>query len=598
MHLGDGPGNAKVADVCHSSAYDACRLCFSRQEQLWDKKKYFCEDFRSFLPQDYRFLQDRRFTPIMWTQARPAPKTDTFMRFTGEVMAEINRNLPPEQEMLHSHGVKCMHVFAECKNFDTVRDTGLDIFHLSKNWWEAFIKLTAISDKGKTKLYVPVPKFREPKRKAGEIDSKFLQRVQEHEENHDAKVRLIQANNRSSTLFGSTREEQKLIDRRYASVLAPRGWKGSGLPYAKGASMKTADCMFFIKFCSSWIFSGIFTGPQLKCLTLLFSTMRSLLGWKVVADDIDWLEETIWENLVETSLLLPSSIRNLWWHYIGHYPQQMRDWGSPLSQSTARVERRVGGAVEMSRTFRESEITISRKFARHNPFHANIHEAKQEINEGVLGPRVARYSAQDNSIHNFFLIAGESAGNYIRAQSGGGEQPARIFKPSGEVKHDINLFLREHPTSSISWESTSEFKIDVYRQSYIQGHMMSCADAERISNCRASFFETVPGIHSFSPHALAGLGKDFTLIGRVERYLRVLLKSSDCFNWVEIAQVRLFKWSAPSRDAQEPEYSIDTGKGTYSLRFLPLQLIQHLTILAPCPVNHRGERRYHVLPVD
>eukprot|EP00808_Paulinella_micropora_P028784 g33016.t1 len=258
----------------------------------------------------------------------------------------------------------------------------------------------------------------------------------------------------------------------------------------------------------------------------------------------------------------------------------MRDWGSPLSQS-ARMERRVGGAAEMSHTFRESEITISRKFARHNPCHASIHEAMQEINEGVLGPRVARYSAQDNNIHNFFLIAGESAGNYIRAQSGGGEQPARVFKPSGEVKHEINLFLREHPTSVpslISWESTSVFKIDVYRQSYIQGHMMSCADAERISNCRASFFETVPGIHSFSPHALAGLGKDFTLIGRVERYLRVLLKSSDCFNWVKIAQVRLFKWSAPSRDAQEPEYSTDMAKGTYSLRFLPLRcfVIQHI----------------------
>ena len=91
-----------------------------------------------------------------------------------------------------------MHVFAECKNFDTVRDTVLDIFHLSKNWWEAFIKLTEVSkkgkkkekkkkkEKGKTQLHVRVPQFTLPEQEEHETDEKYQERVQEKRQEHDA----------------------------------------------------------------------------------------------------------------------------------------------------------------------------------------------------------------------------------------------------------------------------------------------------------------------------------------------------------------------------------------------------------------------------
>lgn len=186
LHTGDGPGNAKVAGVCHVSAYEACRLCFVRQEPLWDTRKYFRNDFRSFLPPDHELRRARRFgTPCY--QPRPDPKVDVFMREHGAVMAQINSSLDQKEKLLQKYGVKGMHVFHRSRGFDTVRDTTLDVFHEAKNLVEAIISMTKPLKKGVSKYHVPVPRWSEPSIRDTETPAHHALRVREAKVRFDRK---------------------------------------------------------------------------------------------------------------------------------------------------------------------------------------------------------------------------------------------------------------------------------------------------------------------------------------------------------------------------------------------------------------------------
>eukprot|EP00808_Paulinella_micropora_P006291 g72232.t1 len=265
LHTGDGPGNAKVAGVCHASAYDACRLCFVRQEHLWGTRKYFRNDFRAFLPANHELRRDRRFgTPCL--EPRPAAKVNAFVRVHGAAMAQINSDKDAKEERVQKHGVKGMHVLHQSSGFDTVRDTTLDVFHEAKNLVEAIINMTKHLKNGRSKLYIPVPEWRKPKLMHRERPAHYAVCVREAKVKFQRKKALIFENNQMSQLLNFTFTKEKLL--------------------------------------------GI---------------LKVLLGWKVVANDIDWLEQTIWEDLAETTLVLPAIARVLWWHYLGHYAQQMRD---------------------------------------------------------------------------------------------------------------------------------------------------------------------------------------------------------------------------------------------------------------------------------
>eukprot|EP00808_Paulinella_micropora_P014004 g34032.t1 len=147
----------------------------------------------------------------------------------------------------------------------------------------------------------------------------YAVRVREAKVRFQRKKALIIENNQRSQLFTFTKEKVDIFIQRYKSIKAPRGWKGTGTPYVKGDALKIADCIFLVKFCSSWIFQGLLPNAQYRCVQHLLGILKVLLGWKVVANDIDWLEQTIWEDLAETTLVLPAIARVLWWHYLGHY---------------------------------------------------------------------------------------------------------------------------------------------------------------------------------------------------------------------------------------------------------------------------------------
>eukprot|EP00808_Paulinella_micropora_P013979 g34520.t1 len=56
--------------------------------------------------------------------------------------------------------------------------------------------------------------------------------------------------------------------------------KGTGTP-VKGDALKIADCIFLVKFCSSWIFQGLLPNAQYRCVQKLLGILKVLLDGRL-----------------------------------------------------------------------------------------------------------------------------------------------------------------------------------------------------------------------------------------------------------------------------------------------------------------------------
>ena len=401
---------------------------------------------------------------------------------------------------------------------------------------------------------------------------------------------MILENNKRSKLFTFTKKSMHIFIERYKSIQAPRGWRGTGTPYVKGETLKIADYIFLVKFCSSWIFQGLLPNAQYRCVQQLLGILKVLLGWKVVADDVDWLEQTIWEDLAETSLVLPASTRVLWWHYLGHYGQQIRDWGSPMSQSTARMERRIAAASESTHNRLHPELNIALRYQRTHPTHPEWDTAERELRAGVLGTELAEYVAPEVSgSGTFFNVACGIPG---RIKTAGG----REFRTTATTRRNVTLFLQQKRHLFDPWKAIS--KLTNFHQAVVQSQTMSCADAEKSGRTCASYFETVSDIGTRFPELRIAAAT--RIVGRVLRYVRVLLETETFPRWEEVAEVHLFQWSTATEEGKfnEPEHCIDFNKNKYNLTVIPVRDIHHMVLVVRSPNNRDSQKRYYVLPCD
>eukprot|EP00808_Paulinella_micropora_P016360 g44156.t1 len=395
------------------------------------------------------------------------------------------------------------HSYLKIMNFDAIEDldvkkdlvhlhyTALDCFHETKNLVEAVMDATKPLKKGCSKLHIPVPVWNKPSRRENERPAAHSARVRTAKAMFQRTKEMIIENNARSVPFTFSKKKVDIFIQRYKSFKAPRGWKGTGTPYVKGESLKIGDCMFLVKFCLSWIYQD-----QYRCLQQLFGILKVLLGWKIVSSDIDWLEETIWEDLAETSLVLHATARMLWWHYL--------EWKDELAQ----------------------------RHVRTHPTHPECDIAEREVREGIIGSVLAGYVEPDTS----------------------------------DTSTCFNLSLDP-----------------------------SYQDAEKAGSTCASYFETVSDIGTRFPELMVAATR---IVGKVLRFVRVLLESATCPGWEELADVSLFQWSTERESADEPEHCVDFNKNKYVLTIIAVRDIHHMVLIARSPNNRNHEKRYYVLPCE
>eukprot|EP00808_Paulinella_micropora_P014002 g34030.t1 len=168
------------------------------------------------------------------------------------------------------------------------------------------------------------------------------------------------------------------------------------------------------------------------------------------------------------------------------------------------------------------------------------------------------------------------------------------FRAAARTRLNIKVFLRRRRHLFAPWQQISQ--LIVFRQAVVQGHTMSCADAERSGSTRASYFETVSDIGTRFPEL--GIAAETRIVGRVLRFVRVLLETEACPRWEELAEVHLLQWSTAREERGEPEHCVDFNKNKYDLTVIPVRDIHHMVLVVRSPNNRDGQKRYYVLPCD
>jgi len=588
LQVCDGPGHAKLVGVVHSSSKDGCRFCHHKFDKV--SGRMLQHDPRCMLPHDDPLRTDPRWAqPNHQTTAGIKTDTNYFDLWAFAAQA-LNTGIGFTRDLKHINGVKYAALLKGLKCWNATFDAPLDIMHLVRNLMYHLTQLYTGSEP------TVLPIFQPPNQDDDETETKYLHRCQ-----------LAYVTFRTSTPYCIsaramtqepnwllTQAQRNEIDRRYASFRSHSNTKGTGLPFAKSGSMTVACWYFFVKYCSQWIFNGIFVGDVYKTNYELYGIFRHILRHQ---HRREWFAEyrlEITRRLCEICLVLPATQQSLWFHYIFHMMDHIETWGPAYHYSMMRFERHVGTLARDGKQRVHPEYNIASRWAMKYRSHQRLYHWRRGVID-ILNP----YPRLITSLYSTRTVnTNRRMGNrqaYVCMDR-------RRYRMSGHSRVDAIMFIASNRdlfgvSSLTSNQIRHNTTIDgEYRYASLDGRSLGCSNGERDVDgaTRQSCFLTLPDLH----HYYRRCPTDQALAGQVHFFFKATIvnpMTNMSYN-VDIARVSIYRWHRTQYADVYREYRIDKSLGIYQFPYIPLGLLAHTILLAQDPQSKHGDE--FVLSLD